>query len=113
MTTSIAADQISYPDHLDFRHNLTTVSNLAIHRDDVIALGLPRNFRRRGLLGDGAAAGALPPIAGPAVVLSGSCSEATRRRGRRARAATRQVLFSNDRSAAILEEKNKKLGRQT
>ena len=43
-----------------------------------IALGLPENFRRRGLLGDGAAADALPPVAGPAAVLSGSCSEATR-----------------------------------
>ena len=43
-----------------------------------IALGLPENFRRQGLLGDSAAADALPPIAGAAVVLSGSCSEATR-----------------------------------
>src|SRR5215471_8269834 len=43
-----------------------------------IALGLPENFRRRGLLGDGTAAGALPPVVGAAAVLSGSCSEATR-----------------------------------
>jgi len=43
-----------------------------------IALGLPENFRRQGLLGDGAAADALPPVAGAAAVLSGSCSEATR-----------------------------------
>jgi hypothetical protein len=43
-----------------------------------IALGLPDNFRRRGLLGDGGAADALPPIADPAAVLSGSCSDATR-----------------------------------
>src|SRR5215471_1212967 len=43
-----------------------------------IALGLPQNFRRQGLLGDGAAADALPPVAGAAAVLSGSCSEATR-----------------------------------
>ena len=42
-----------------------------------IALGLPENFRRQGLLGDGAAADALPPVVGPAVVLSGSCSPAT------------------------------------
>ena len=42
-----------------------------------IALGLPENFRRQGLLGDDAA-DALPPVAGAAVVLSGSCSEATR-----------------------------------
>ena len=42
-----------------------------------IALGLPDNFRRQGLLGEGAAADALPPVAGAAAVLSGSCSEAT------------------------------------
>jgi uncharacterized protein YgbK (DUF1537 family) len=42
-----------------------------------IALGLPENFRRQGLIGD-SAADALPPVAGAAVVLSGSCSEATR-----------------------------------
>jgi 3-dehydrotetronate 4-kinase len=43
-----------------------------------IALGLPDNFRRQGLLGEGSGADVLPPIAGAAVVLSGSCSEATR-----------------------------------
>jgi len=43
-----------------------------------IALGLPENFRRQGLLDDNAAADALPPVTGAAVVLSGSCSEATR-----------------------------------
>ena len=42
-----------------------------------IALGLPENFRHRGLLGEGTA-DALPPVAGAAAVLSGSCSEATR-----------------------------------
>ena len=42
-----------------------------------IALGLPENFRRQGLIGDGAAADALPRIAGKAAVLSGSCSQAT------------------------------------
>jgi 3-dehydrotetronate 4-kinase len=42
-----------------------------------IALGLPENFRRRGLIGDGAAADALPKITGKAAVLSGSCSQAT------------------------------------
>lgn len=40
-----------------------------------IALGLPENFRRRGLLGDRQAA--LPQPAGPAVVLCGSCSTAS------------------------------------
>jgi uncharacterized protein YgbK (DUF1537 family) len=43
-----------------------------------IALGLPQNFRRRGLLGQGSGADALPLIAGAAAILSGSCSEATR-----------------------------------
>jgi uncharacterized protein YgbK (DUF1537 family) len=42
-----------------------------------IALGLPANFRGLGLIGDRAAADVLPPVAGPAVVLSGSCSPAT------------------------------------
>jgi 3-dehydrotetronate 4-kinase len=41
-----------------------------------IALGLPENFRRRGLLGGGAA-DSLPAISGAAAVLSGSCSTAT------------------------------------
>jgi uncharacterized protein YgbK (DUF1537 family) len=43
-----------------------------------IALGLPENFRRQGLLGAGSGADALPSIGGSAAVLSGSCSEATR-----------------------------------
>jgi uncharacterized protein YgbK (DUF1537 family) len=42
-----------------------------------IALGLPGNFRRAGLLGEGGGADALPAIDGAAAVLSGSCSEAT------------------------------------
>jgi uncharacterized protein YgbK (DUF1537 family) len=42
-----------------------------------IALGLPENFRRRGLLGAGGMADSLPAIAGAAAVLSGSCSPAT------------------------------------
>jgi 3-dehydrotetronate 4-kinase len=42
-----------------------------------IALGLPENFRRQGLLGDSAAADELPLVAGGAAVLSGSCSPAT------------------------------------
>ena len=43
-----------------------------------LALGLPENFRRQGLL-KRAEAGALPQIDGHAVVLSGSCSAATQR----------------------------------
>jgi uncharacterized protein YgbK (DUF1537 family) len=41
-----------------------------------IALGLPENFRRQGLL-SGGGADSLPAISGPAAVLSGSCSTAT------------------------------------
>jgi len=42
-----------------------------------VAIGLPQNFRRAGLLPAEPVAPALPRIAGPAVVLSGSCSQAT------------------------------------
>ncbi len=42
-----------------------------------IAMGLPENFRRAGLLAPDTDAGRLPPIAGPAAVLAGSCSRAT------------------------------------
>ncbi|HVH79055.1 MAG TPA: 3-oxo-tetronate kinase, partial [Stellaceae bacterium] len=42
-----------------------------------IALGLPENFRRAGLIGDGGSADILPKIGGKAAVLSGSCSQAT------------------------------------
>jgi uncharacterized protein YgbK (DUF1537 family) len=43
-----------------------------------IALGLPRNFRRSGLLPDRAPETALPAARGYAAVIAGSCSEATR-----------------------------------
>jgi uncharacterized protein YgbK (DUF1537 family) len=42
-----------------------------------IALGLPENFRRLGLIGDGGGADVLPRVGGKAAVLSGSCSQAT------------------------------------
>lgn len=42
-----------------------------------IALGLPANFRARGLLAERADAGALPPVGGDALVLAGSSSSAT------------------------------------
>lgn len=42
-----------------------------------IALGLPDNFGRRGLLLGGDAAADLPPVGGLSAVLSGSCSVAT------------------------------------
>jgi uncharacterized protein YgbK (DUF1537 family) len=43
-----------------------------------VAMGLPANFRREGLLPErGAAASELPPMRGHAAVLAGSCSRAT------------------------------------
>ncbi len=42
-----------------------------------IALGLPDNFRRAGLLAAGGSADRLPPVHGAAAVISGSCSTAT------------------------------------
>ena len=42
-----------------------------------IALGLPENFRRVGLLKPRPDADRLPPVHGPAAVISGSCSAAT------------------------------------
>jgi len=42
-----------------------------------VAMGLPGNFRRAGLLHAADHAGALPVVAGAAAVLSGSCSRAT------------------------------------
>ncbi|MCS6876931.1 MAG: four-carbon acid sugar kinase family protein [Geminicoccaceae bacterium] len=42
-----------------------------------VAMGLPANFRRKGLLPRRADAAALPSVPGPGVVLAGSCSAAT------------------------------------
>src|SRR5215469_15665069 len=42
-----------------------------------VAMGLPANFRRAGLLAEQADAGSLPLPEGHAVVLAGSCSRAT------------------------------------
>ncbi|WP_316976719.1 3-oxo-tetronate kinase [Shumkonia mesophila] len=42
-----------------------------------VALGLPENFRRRGLLTGDRVADALPAVTGPEAVISGSCSPAT------------------------------------
>ena len=44
-----------------------------------VALGLPANFRRAGLLAAHADAGALPVVGGKPAALAGSCSEMTRR----------------------------------
>ena len=43
-----------------------------------MALGLPANYRRAGLLGDPADTAVLPLVSGATAILSGSCSEATR-----------------------------------
>jgi uncharacterized protein YgbK (DUF1537 family) len=42
-----------------------------------VAMGLPGNFRRAGLLADAVDPGALPKIEGASAVLAGSCSRAT------------------------------------
>lgn len=42
-----------------------------------IALGLPANYRKAGLVGENKAADQVPAVEGPAMVLSGSCSAAT------------------------------------
>jgi uncharacterized protein YgbK (DUF1537 family) len=42
-----------------------------------VAMGLPANFRRAGLLPEADDAASLPVVTGPAAVLSGSCSRAT------------------------------------
>jgi uncharacterized protein YgbK (DUF1537 family) len=42
-----------------------------------IALGLPANYRKAGLVGENKAADQVPAVKGPAMVLSGSCSAAT------------------------------------
>ena len=63
-----------------------------------IALGLPENFRRQGLIGDGGAADILPRIGGAAAVLSGSCSEATL--GQVAHMRERAPMFAIDPLAA-------------
>jgi uncharacterized protein YgbK (DUF1537 family) len=64
-----------------------------------IALGLPENFRRQGLLGDASGADALPAVGGAAAVLSGSCSEATQ--AQVAYMAERAPIFTLDPIAAV------------
>jgi len=51
-----------------------------------IAMGLARNFREQGRLGP-ATPPAMPDVPGPAIILSGSCSEATNQQVGRYRAA--------------------------
>jgi uncharacterized protein YgbK (DUF1537 family) len=56
-----------------------------------IALGLPENFRRRGLLETHAAADTLPATGGARAVIAGSCSQAT----------GRQVAFMREQAPAF------------
>jgi len=58
-----------------------------------IALGLPENFRRQGVLAPGEAA-SLPRVDGPAAVISGSCSTATQ--GQVAHMKERAPVFAID-----------------
>jgi 3-dehydrotetronate 4-kinase len=57
-----------------------------------IAMGLPENFRRQGLLAAEAPADRLPHTPGPAAILAGSCSAATLGQIARHRAAGRPAL---------------------
>ncbi len=59
-----------------------------------IALGLPQNFRRAGLLADGLVADALPTTGGLRAVVSGSCSIATQ--GQVAAMRDKQPAFNVD-----------------
>jgi len=83
-----------------------------------IALGLPENFRRDGLIGDGGGADILPKIGGKAAALSGSCSQATLAQlaYMRERAPVFQIdpLAANDRdiAAAALAWAGDRLGDQ-
>jgi 3-dehydrotetronate 4-kinase len=63
-----------------------------------IALELPENFRRQGLLGEGSGADVLPAVGGAAAVLSGSCSQATQ--AQVAYTAERAPVFTIDPLAA-------------
>lgn len=62
--------------------DLTTIGTAAsdlllITGGSGVALGLPENFKRAGLLPEAACASTLPPVEGLSAVLSGSCSVAT------------------------------------
>lgn len=59
-----------------------------------VALGLPQNFRRAGLLADDLVADALPPTGGLRAVISGSCSVATQ--GQVAAMSAKQPFFQID-----------------
>lgn len=67
-------------EEVDLLHIGAAVANLKlVTAGSGVALGLPDNFRREGLLRQNREMHRLSPIGGGAMVLSGSCSEATRR----------------------------------
>jgi len=68
-----------------------------------IALGLPQNFRRAGLLADDQVADNLPPTGGWRAVISGSCSQATQ--GQVAAMSAVQPAFNID-PMALAQGKN-------
>ncbi|MCG8359592.1 MAG: four-carbon acid sugar kinase family protein [Kiloniellales bacterium] len=75
-------------DDTDLRTIGTAAANLPlIVGGSGVAIGLPENFRRQGLLPDGGAADALPAIAGAQAVISGSCSRMTQQQVAAAKAA--------------------------
>ncbi|MEO9339795.1 3-oxo-tetronate kinase [Mesorhizobium sp. SB112] len=72
----------------DLRIIGTAVSEMKlVTGGSAVALGLPENFRRQGLLGPAAASAGFNPTAGDGVILAGSCSAATRRQIAAAKAA--------------------------
>ena len=101
----LRSDGVSYGviDALSDRDLLTIGEAAAGHRlltgGSGIALGLPENFRRRGLLGDPATPH-LPSATGRALVLSGSCSAATRAQVVRAQAHWPHRRLDADRVAS-------------
>lgn len=81
--TALQADGCSYAivDAVS-NHDLTSIGeaaagHLLVTGGSGVALGLPDNFKRAGLLPDAACAWQLPSVDGLAAVLSGSCSMAT------------------------------------
>jgi 3-dehydrotetronate 4-kinase len=83
-------------DALNDRHLLTLGAAAAdltlITGGSGIAMGLPENFLRQGLLAAGAPADRLPHTPGPAAILAGSCSAATLGQIARHRAADRPAF---------------------
>jgi uncharacterized protein YgbK (DUF1537 family) len=91
----IVCDAISEADLMTLGE--AVADNALVTGGSGIALGLPENFRRQGLLSEGT--GAYRPLHGPGVVLSGSCSIASR--AQLARYLHRHPGFAIDPAALI------------